>query len=127
MTASRESTKMREQPSTLAETKSLKKTEELIYDDLLKKTFNQIIIGKLKKTKFSDPKARISRYCHSRNDEASCKSFFNFIKRHDNFTQMKIIEEALIPDIRDWHISKTPIKVPRIPTLGSFTNSPING
>jgi hypothetical protein len=61
------------------------------------------MITKPKKSKSKDPKSRVSRYCHSRGDEDSCKSFFNFIKRHDNSTQMKIIEEALIPDIKDWH------------------------
>lgn len=47
------------------------------------------------------PKARISRFCHSKIDEIYCQNFLQFIQRYDNDTQKLIIQEALIPDISD--------------------------
>lgn len=55
----------------------------------------------IRKKKHPLPKARISRYCHSKIDENSCQSFIEFINRYDQGTQLQIIKDALIPDIRD--------------------------
>lgn len=47
------------------------------------------------------PRARLTRFCHSKVDEVSCNSFLSFMKRYDEQTAHQIIEEALVPDIAD--------------------------
>lgn len=47
------------------------------------------------------PRARLTRFCHSKVDEVSCNSFLSFMKRYDVNTAKQIIEEALVPDIAD--------------------------
>lgn len=47
------------------------------------------------------PRARLTRFCHSKVDEVSCNSFLSFMKRYDERTAKQIIEEALVPDIAD--------------------------
>lgn len=54
-----------------------------------------------KKSKALQPRPRLTRFCHSKNDEVSCQSFLAFIKRYDQRTAKQIIEEALLPDIAD--------------------------
>lgn len=95
-------------------------TQAFEYDNLVNNTISKIVNGKPKKfapqkkscfegevkgaepdVRSVPPKARITRFCHSKIDEMSCQSFLNFIKKYDQNTTQQIINDALIPDILD--------------------------
>lgn len=62
-------------------------------------------LSKFVKSRSPLPKARLSRFCHSKLDEMSCDNFLSFIQKYDKITATQIIKEALIPDISE--LSKT--------------------
>ena len=57
------------------------------------------------------PKARMTRFCHSKIDEMSCNMFLNMMRRFDQNKATAIINECLMPDIQDLRQQK--IKGPR--------------